>query len=119
MIIPNFREFRPRIKDNLLKEIAQYLTVDMIHNFKILTLGLTKLSFADNFDSFEVEVTIAAGQELAIRNELGEAVTKRMIVRGGADAQNIVDGTTEWTSDFVYLTNVGTITTTATVVFLK
>lgn len=85
-----------------------------------LSWGITRLTFIDNFESFIVEKTFSAGEELAIRNEIkNNKIPKYYIVlRQDAEGQ-IVDGATEWTSDQVYLKNTGSGSVTATIVFLK
>lgn len=114
-----FKEFRQIIKPTL-ESIAYYLTVDLTTSMRELANGLTKLNFRDNFESFEVEVSIAAGAELEIRNELvGVIPSERLIVRGNDGSQNIVDGDTEWTLNFVYLKNVGATTAEAKIIFFK
>jgi hypothetical protein len=96
---------------NFSRLIRTYSLADLVD-------GLRKLTFGENFQSFEVEVTIAAGAEQEIRNLLRDTVpTKRIIVRGNSN--EVVYGDTEWTTDFVYLKNIGASDATATVVFLK
>lgn len=118
-----FREFRPNKAQagSLIGEVVNYLQVDLVRSMKDLTVGLRNLNFTDNFQSFEVQISIDPGQELAIQNTLvqGLVPTKRIVVRGGEGSESIVDGDTEWTTQFVYLKNVGTIQANATVVFLR
>lgn len=87
---------------------------------KDLEVGLKKLDFENNFSSFEVTVTIPATSELKIENTLrtGKIPSKRLIVRqtgGGA----IIDGTSAWTKDALYLYNTGASPATVTVIFLE
>lgn len=123
MKFTQFREYRDTDSSGLdkTKSIVDYLVVDMPRWLKDLALGLTKLSFNDNFESFTVSVTINAGQELAIRNGLrtGNIPNQRIIVRGGPGSESVVDGLQSWNSDFVYLKNVGLSAVTVTVVFLR
>ena len=86
-----------------LQDVVDYLSVDLTNNFKELFNGLTKLSFADNFQSFESEVTIGAGLELPVRNELGVVPSGKIIVK--TDNNAVVDGDTENDKNFVYLKN--------------
>jgi hypothetical protein len=120
MRFTGFKEFRGLV-GSTLDDVLLYLRNDLKKFLRELQLGLTKLSFADNFESFQVTVTISAGAELQIRNELLNSAipTKRIIVKGGSGAQDIVDGDTEWNLNYVYLKNTGASTATATVVFLK
>lgn len=118
MIFPSFRGFRPR--DNSIAELAKYLSIDLIHNFNMLTLGLTKLRMGDNFAGWVVDgLEIKAGSEVILANNLGEPVSHRIILRGGDGAQNIVDGDGLWTAQQVTLKNVGAVDATISVAFLK
>jgi hypothetical protein len=119
--IPNLREFRddPRAT---IADVVHYLGVEMTLNLKELVIGLRKLTFADNFESFQATVTIPAVTEMAIRNAIrgGDVPTKRIIVRGDTFSGSVVDGDTAWSKDFVYLKNThATQPSTVTAVFLK
>lgn len=103
---------------NSLAEVVKYLAVDISIALKDLFSGLGRLSFADNFQSFETTVTIAAGTEKAIPNYLGTQALKRIIVRQTGNAL-ITDGDTAWTDNFVYLKNNGSNSVTATVIFMR
>ncbi len=84
-----------------------------------LSVGLNKLDFSNNFESFEAEVTIAPSTVLRIRNELTFIPTRRIIFRQDADAV-ISDSSTSWSRDFVYLENhSGSNTVNLTVTFLR
>lgn len=83
-----------------------------------LAAGLRRLTFADNFESFEVTVTIANGDEVAIPNQLKRLPTRYLIVNQ-VNSGEVVRGTADWSNDFVYLrNNYGSGSTTVTVVFL-
>jgi len=111
-----FKEFR-----GVADGVISYLKTDLKKILKELQLGLTKLRFTENFEAFEIEVTIAAGAELKIRNQIrsGTIPSQRLIIRGGSGSQNIVDGDTEWTREHVYLKNTGASAATATVLFVR
>lgn len=115
-----FKEFRGFL-DSTAKDVIEYLSKDLRKILRELQIGLTRLKFTDNFDAFKVEVTIPAGEELAIRNELrsGEIPTEKIILRGKSGAESVTDGDTEWTRNFVYLKNQGASDATVTVVFLR
>ena len=50
--------------------IIKYLEVDLWTWMKELTLGFTKFTFNENFQSFVIEnILIKAGQEIAVSNE--------------------------------------------------
>lgn len=110
----SFKEFRA----GSLQDVVEYLKVHLTSTLRDLVAGLTKLTFTDNFDAFEAEVTIGAGSEAKIRNELSTIPTKRMIVRA-LGSSDIIDGPTAWNKDFVYLKNNGGASATISVVFMR
>ena len=72
---------------------------------KELATGLKRLTFVENFESFETgTTTLAANTETAIRNELDFIPTKMIILKQTGNAL-ITAGTTEWTSNFLYIQN--------------
>lgn len=83
-----------------------------------LALGLRKLTFGDNFSSFEEEVVISAGSELGIRNHLTK-IPKKFIIVDQTGHGVIARGITEWSKELVYLINYGPEDVVATVVFLE
>lgn len=112
-----FKEFKDLLGTDI-ESVKRYLVKDLKVLLRELQGGLTKLSFEDNFKSFTTTVTIPASSELAIRNELRtEIPTKRIIVRGGAGSQDVVDGDTTWNRNFVYLKNTTGSPVTLTVLF--
>jgi hypothetical protein len=103
--------------ETTLEGVIRYLTAGLNQSLRELQAGLQGLSFADNFDSFEVTVLIPATSELAIRNQLKVKPSKRIIVR--TNSATIVDGDTEWSKEYVYLKNTGALEATITVVFMR
>jgi len=85
---------------------------------KELAIGLSKLDFTNNFQSFETTVEIAATTEAKIDNELAFIPT-RYIVVSQTDGGLITKGTTSWTNQSLYLYNNGASTATITVIFFK
>lgn len=71
---------------------------------KELAVGLKRLDFINNFESFETTVTIPANTEYSIRNELSFIPTKMLIMLQTGNAL-VTSGTTAWTSDYLYLKN--------------
>lgn len=121
-----FKEYRGNIDEknstaiDLFKDVVKFLSIDLVKTQRELALGLNKLSFNDNFETFQETLTISAGVEAVILNKLTPIIpSKKLIVRGKDGAQNVVDGDTEWTQDFVYLKNVGLTDTVVTVIFLR
>lgn len=102
--------------------VLLYLQSTLWAWFKDVTSGLRRLTFGDNFQSFEVTVTIQAGAQATIVNGFTGVIpsaipTKRIIVRQTGNGV-ITDGPQAWTADFVYLTNNGAGPVTITVIFL-
>jgi hypothetical protein len=115
-----FKQFKAYGSAPTLKELYDYIVIDLGKILKDLDIGFQRLSFEDNFDGFKVDVSIDAGDEIRIRNELRDRVpTQRLILRGNDDSRNIVDGDTAWDINFVYLKNLGSGTATATVYFTR
>lgn len=86
---------------------------------KELGVGLNKLDFTNNFEGFEVTVTIAPSTVAKIRNQLTFIPTRRIIFRQDTDAV-ISDSSNAWDINFVYLENhSATNTVTLTVKFLR
>lgn len=121
MKFTQFKEYRGVFNGDTLASLFNYLSNEMPAFLRELSLGLNKLSFVDNFNAFKTTITIEAGQELAIRNQLRskEIPNERIIVRGKSGIKDIVDGDTDWTSDYVYLKNLGGSAVSLTVVFIK
>lgn len=112
-----FSGFRLFKLGTTLESVVTYLSSGLNQSLRELQAGLQGLSFADNFDSFEVTVVIPATSELQIRNQLPVRPSKRIIVR--SNSATVVDGDTAWSADYVYLKNTGATSATITVVFLR
>jgi hypothetical protein len=118
MKFPVFRELRVFRQSRLeLQDIVDYLSTSMAKNLRELFTGLTKLSFADNFESFTATTTIAAGTEVPIRNELNAVPTGKIIVK--ADNNAVVDGDADNDENFVYLKNPSGSSAEVTVIWFK
>lgn len=85
---------------------------------KELMVGLRALTFADNFESFEADVTIAAGAEISIRNNLPLTPT-RVIIEGQTGNGVLTKGATAWNENYVTIKNNGAEEVTAKLLFLK
>jgi hypothetical protein len=121
MRFQNFKEFREVLNLQTLDRVITYLTTDLARTLRDLSSGLQKLSFADNFEAFQVTVTIPPSVEQPIRNQFrgGNIPVSRLVLRADTGGRDIVDGTTAWNENFVYLKNIGATTGTVTVVFFK
>ena len=84
---------------------------------KELMVGLRALTFLDNFDSFEAEVTIAAATEISIRNNLNKQA-KYVIIGKQTGNGLLTAGDTAWDNNYVTMKNHGAESVTATLIFL-
>lgn len=104
--------------------VLKYVEVDLWSWMRELTVGLLKLTFQQNFQSFTVKnLSIPAGVEVAITNEFstsypGVIPSERIITRQKGNA-NIIDGTTVWTENHVYLMNPSANDAVISVTFFK
>ena len=112
-----FSGFRTFKVGESVEQITQYLTQGLAVSLKELQAGLTKLNFADNFESQSVTVTIPAGQTIGIPHNLGVIPSKRLIVR--ATGSTIDDSVTPWTTSAVYFRNTGASELTATIILMR
>lgn len=102
--------------------VLKFLEVDLWSWLRELTVGLMKINFKDNFQSFTVQnIAIPAGTEVSIANQFknvypGFIPSGRIIIRQQGDA-NIIDGATTWTANSLYLRNPSANDTVITVLF--
>lgn len=100
-----------------LDETVRYLSVELANSLKDLTSGLNKLKLLDNFEGFEATFSFQGNDEQSFRHNIGFIPSQRIIVR--ADTQDIIDGPTPWSKDYVYLKKNSAGSGTATVIFLR
>lgn len=111
-----FRNIPPPSRGESLED---YLSSVMKTGLLDLIDGLHKLTLLENLESFQVEVTLEAGEEKEIRNEFNTFIPSgRIFIKHSGDP-SIVDGDTEWTNSFVYLKNSGSTSATLTVLYFK
>lgn len=115
---------RPPPKLTNRDSTIKYIEIDLWVWLKELANGLFKVNFTENFQSFTVtNLTIPAGTEMPIQNGFrnsspGVVPSGRIITRQTGNAV-IVDGTTQWNANQVYLSNPSANSATITVVFFK
>lgn len=103
--------------------MTKYIENDLWMWFRDLSVGLLKLTFLENFDSFKVEnITIPPGQEVAIPNQFktrgnGDVPTSRIIVR--QKGNGVVTDGQQWNTNLVYLFNNGAVDVIVSVIFFK
>ena len=87
-----------------------------------LNMGLGKITFEDNMESFKVEnIEIASLETVSIRNELTFIPTKYIIVSQeghGVVTRSKLDGV-NWNINNVFLINHGPNNVTVTVIFMR
>lgn len=104
--------------------VIKYVEIDLWSWLKELSIGLLKIDFKQNFQSFTVEsITIPAGVEVSIPNQFrtaypGTIPSGRIITRQIGNA-NIIDGNTSWTENHVYLRNPSANDAVISVIFFK
>lgn len=114
----SFKEFREVLAEASEKTVTNYLQYDLAKALRDLASGLRRLTFAENFESFEVTTTIAGSTEVRIRNELRTKIpTGKLIIRGGTNSHLVTDGDEEWDFNYVTLKNSHASALTVTVVF--
>lgn len=99
--------------------MAKFGLIETIQSISQLTRELSTrlraLTFEDNFDAFETEVTeITSGASVRVRNQLTQTPSKYIIVSATGEA-NIGKSDTsgeEWTKDYIYFKNYGSNTAT-------
>ena len=108
------RPFTP-LKSSI-SEVIYYLRNEISALVRDLNVGLTKLNFTDNFDSFKWSGTIGASETSYIKNLLTTSPEGRIIVR--SNSHEIVDGD-RWDASTVSLKNDGTTSASVTVIFYR
>lgn len=120
MIFSKFREFRLQrfqSANEKVESILNYLGIDLAYNFKDLVTGLRRLSFSNNFETYIITVTVpSGGSDLPIRHPLNKTPQGMLVIKNNGNYQ-VVDGTTAWTTNFVFLRNLGSSNATITVCF--
>ena len=104
--------------------VVKYVEIDLWSWLKELSIGLLKIDFKQNFQSFTVQnLSIPAGVEVSIPNQFrtsypGMIPSGRIITLQQGDA-NIIDGTTVWSDTHVYLRNPSANDALVSVIFFK
>jgi len=112
-----FRGYR-QFRGHDISYLFRYMAEEFNAALKDLFSGLRRINFQDNFEQFEVTVTMASGETANIKNSLGYPITKRIIIRQTGNGL-ITDGTGVWNSESVSLMNNGPDQVTVTVLFLR
>ena len=108
------------------KQIREFITGDLTGwvmgelnaGIRDLFIGLRRLSFEDNFESFEFSGAIAATTEVAVTNKLS-FIPSRYIVLDTTGGAVVGRGPTAWNQDRLFISNYSTTATVAKIVFMR
>jgi hypothetical protein len=84
---------------------------------KELSVGLRNLTFADNFTSFEVDVTIGNGSTIIVRNQLDVIPTRYLIVSN--DGDGTISKGSPWDLNYISFKNNGSIEADVKIIITK
>ena len=125
MTFSDFDVYYSLLYDTIKKYPIDGIDLDIEELVKKLTHGLTKLTLADNMETFETTFSVAGGKTVTIRNKLTSTPTRYIIVaqegNGLLTKTALQDGkeTIQWNNENVYIKNNGKETVKATVVFMR
>ena len=113
--------FRQPTKAPSFGKVLQYLQLDLYPWLYNLGLGLLKLNFADNFDSFRAEsLAVANGETVRVpngfRTRLNGAIPNQRIITRQTGNGFITDGT--WGENYLEVVNNGPSDTVIDIVYL-
>ena len=98
-----FRDFK-RFGGKTLEDITSWINDELNSVMREVFIGLNRLRFQENFDSFEVEVTLLPTEERQISHPFREMPTGYIIYKQVGNG--VIDaGVTPWTNQVVYLRN--------------
>lgn len=85
---------------------------------KELAVGLRRLAFNDNFEGFEVKLTIPASSTITVRNQLS-FIPSRYIILSQEGNGLITKSSTAWTLNYLYFDNNGSNEVTTTMYIMR
>lgn len=98
-----FSGFRTFKIGSTVEDVIAYLNQGLSLSLKELQTGLANLSFADNFASQILEVTVPANSTVGFSHNLGVIPSQRVILK--STGYMIDDSDTPWTAKAFYLRN--------------
>lgn len=100
-----------------LPQLMRYAAIDLAAFLKSILAGHTRLTFGDNFESFETQIsTLLAGASIDIPNRLKTTQLYWFPVRITGD-NRLVE--TAVTNTIITLKNMGAVSLTATIVMMR
>jgi hypothetical protein len=118
MIFSALKEFRMDLVKSL-DDVKQFFTTEFSATLRELRTGLYKLRFNENFECFVAQLTLEAGQELSIPNQLTQVPAWWVLLRSNEAGLSVCDGDTEWNTGAVSLKNTSASVAQITVAFFK
>jgi len=120
MNFSNFNEFK-RNQGSGINDVVSYLTFELASIIKELRVGLKKISFQDNFETFIGDFDIPALSELPIANRISGAIPEYWIIlRKNEGGIYVCEGDTAWSLDYLYLKNThASLSASITVAFFR
>lgn len=109
-----FKDIRPFT----VGDIAGWVMGELNAGFRDLFIGLRRLSFEDNFESFEYNGAIAATTEISVPNKFS-FIPSRYLVLDATGGAIVGRGPTAWTSNILYIKNYSSSATVAKIVFMR
>jgi hypothetical protein len=110
-----FRGFREFVSG----KVDYFVKNDLSSCMKDLFVGLKRLSFEDNFESFQVTLKFEAGvSDVILDNQLSGVPSKWIVVRVTSGYVVLSDGPI-WNAEKLSLRNSGASSGTATVLFMR
>jgi hypothetical protein len=88
------------------KSPVEYLEQEANQNFRDMDRAVNNITPDNGTTSFSVTVTIPSGQELAINNRLSVIPNEFQVV-DARNAPHPIRGTSEWTTEKLFLANIG------------
>lgn len=111
-----FAEFN-KFNGSNIQEVVSYLTNGLLRGLRDLRVGLGRLSFEDNFDSFTWTGEILAGETEAIQNRLKSLPSAWLVARGNNNA--LTESSEAWTQNVVFIENTAGAAFNGTIIFFK
>ena len=99
-----------RFADETTEKAISWITTELNACLRELFIGLSKLTFEDNFLSYEWEGSIIAGAEQAITHNLRVTPTRFLVV-SATNVNTIVFGATASTPEVFYVKNTASSST--------